>query len=378
MNKNGTLRIGIDGRVLQDAQRSGIPSYAYHIVHEIINNDSLNHYVIFFNSFRRIDYTILKFNQKNVEIKIYHFPNKILEWVWKIFPFPKIDRILNLDVFFSPHFLNIPLSKKVKKIVTIHDLSFEKNKKYFSLKKNLWHWQMNPRRVCKYYDKIIAVSESTKNDLENIYGIKKEKIKVIYNGASFEKEINEHLTNEVFLKYGVQKDKYILFISTLEPRKNIEGIIDAYSLIQKNSDMKLVIAGKKGWAYKKIFKKINKNDLYSKISFTGFINDKEKQILYSNAKCFIYPSFYEGFGIPVLEAKHHFLPTVTSFTSSLPEIVKNSAILVNPHSIYDIAQSIQFIKSNLQLSFILKKKMALIAKNEWDHSGKETLNYILN
>ena len=223
----GPRRIGIDGRVLQDPKPSGISQYAYNIIKEFSNIDKGNQYIIFYNSFRNIEGVVPVFGD-NFQSKTYHFPNKILEWLWKIIPYPKIDKILNVDIFFSPHFINIPLTKKVSKTVTIHDLSFIKNKNYFSWRKNLWHWQMSPRRMCKSFDKIIAVSDSTKHDLSLIYKIDGMKIKTIYNGARKIFDLFPDEKKEVgFLKsLGVEKKKYILFLATLEPRKNITGLLE--------------------------------------------------------------------------------------------------------------------------------------------------------
>lgn len=378
-NNNVPLRIGIDGRVLQDPQPSGIPSYAKNIIENFLKIDKKNKYIIFYNSFRNIKGEIPKF-EGDIEEKIFRYPNKFLEWFWKIIPYPKIDKILNVDIFFSPHFINIPLSNKVKKVVTVHDLSFIKNKKYFSLRKNIWHWQMNPQKACSNFDKIIAVSENTKNDIVNTYKIKKEKIKVIYNGSrpiyddiDFEKEKN-------FLKkFGLEKNKYLLFLATLEPRKNICGLIDAYAKIYKKSeDFKLVIAGKKGWLFKNIFEKVLKHNLNDKIIFTDFINEEEKHLLYKNAFCFVFPSFCEGFGLPLAEAKNYQLPIITSATSSIPEIAKDGAILVNPHNTEELAVAIIKTIQNQNLRNAFKNKLINSHRFSWETSAYETLQYILS
>jgi len=373
------LRIGIDGRVLQDLQPSGIPNYAKNIITEILKIDKINRYIIFYNSFREIEKEIPKFDG-NVEEKIFHYPNKFLEWFWKIIPYPKIDQVLKLDIFFSPHFINIPLSEKVKKIVTIHDLSFIKNKSYFSFQKNLWHWQMNPQNACRNFDKIIAVSESTKNDIIDFYKIKDEKIKVIYNGskkiigfATSEKE-KEFLSN-----YKIERKKYILFLATLEPRKNIEGILDAFAKIScGNPDYKLVIAGKKGWLFNNIFKKALSYQLDDKIVFTDFVDEEQKHILFKNAVLFIFPSFCEGFGIPLAEAINYKLPIITSNISSMPEIAKDSALLVNPHNIGDLAAAISNILRNQNLKNILESKSLKGFSLDWRSSAYQTLEFLLS
>jgi glycosyltransferase involved in cell wall biosynthesis len=373
------LRIGIDGRVLQDLQPSGIPNYAKNIITEMLKIDNINQYIIFYNSFRKIDNRIPRFNG-NVEERFFHYPNKFLEWFWKIISYPKVDQLLKLDAFFSPHFINIPLSKKVNKIVTIHDLSFIKNKKYFSFKKNIWHWQMNPRGACKSFDKIVAVSESTKKDIVNFYNINEKKIKVIYNGSKKIIDlISPEIQREFLFNHKIEKGKYILFLATLEPRKNIEGILDAFAKINTNNpDYKLVIAGKKGWLFNNIFKKTLNYKINDRIVFTDFVDEEQKHILFKNASIFIFPSFCEGFGIPLVEAMNYRLPIITSNTSSMPEIVKDVAILINPHNTEDLSIAISNILKNQNLTNILKTKCLKSHSLNWKDSAYQTLEYILS
>jgi glycosyltransferase involved in cell wall biosynthesis len=381
MNKeNKILRIGIDARVLQDSKPSGIPAYAFNVIREIIKANPNNKYIIFYNSFRKIEKDLPQFEGDNVEIKIYHWPNKFLEWFWKIVPYPKIDKVLNVDIFFSPHFINIPLSKNVTKTVTIHDLSFIKNKKYFPWKKNIWHWQMNPKMACKKFDKIITVSDATKKDIINLYGIDKNKVVTIHNGTNKIYDFCDSNDADIILKkFGLENKKYFLFLATLEPRKNVEGIIDAYALINKEVPQhNLVIAGKKGWLFKNIFKKVKKYGLQEKITFTDFISEEEKHVLFKNSEAFFFPSFCEGFGLPIIEAKNYSTPIITSCVSSMPEIIKDAAILINPHNVSDLSKAILKVSRNNQLRYILKSKMINIKDTAWANCASQTLNYLLS
>lgn len=376
---NKALRIGIDGRVLQDTKPSGIPLYALNVIREMVKIDTSNQYVIFYNSFRRMENNIPRF-EGNVEVKVFHWPNKFLEWFWKVVPYPKVDRLLEVDIFFSPHFINIPLNKKTRKVVTIHDLSFIKNKRYFSLRKNLWHWQMNPKTACRNFDQIIAVSQSTKSDIVGLYKIDEKKIRVIHNG---ERKIIDFYDQEkiqgVLDKYKIQSQRYLLFVATLEPRKNIEGVIDAFALASSEiPEYRLVVAGKKGWLFKNIFAKVRKYGLEDRVVFTDFINEEEKHILFKEAHLFLFPSFCEGFGLPVIEAKNYSIPTITSSVSSMPEIIKDAAILVNPHNTNDLARAIVKLTKSHFLRSVFKSKMKGVPENSWRECALQTLDILLS
>jgi len=357
--KKDILRIGIDGRVMQDKNPSGIPLYAINTIREILKLDHKNEYIIFFNSLRNLQANIPDLKADNLEIKFFRFPNKLIEWAWTIFPYPKIDKLLKTDIFFSPHFLKIPLSKEVRKIVTIHDLSFEKDKRYFSFRKNLWHWQMNPKKICQNVDKIVSVSESTKYDLQKIYHLDQSKIKVIHNGSfdittDFLEEQKEY---EILKKFGVSKSKYILSVATIEPRKNIDGLINSFAMIEKDfPEHKLLVAGKKGWLFENIIAKAKKYNLNNRIIFSDYVTEEEKTILIKNCSVFVLPSFYEGFGLPLLEASNQNKPVITSANSSIPEIVKDTGIIINPHFVSDITHSINEILGDDVLANYFRQK----------------------
>lgn len=374
------LRIGIDCRVLQQTNYSGIPSYAYNIINGITSIDQENKYVLFFNFFKNIRNVLPDFDKReNVEYRIYRFPNNLFEASWRFLSFPKIDKLLGVDIFFSPHIHSIPLSKKTKKILTAHDLSFLKNKNYFNHKSNLWHWFMNPKKMCRSYDKIIAVSESTRNDLVNIYKVPRERVTVIHNGvASNTPKIQEINEQDILKKFGVERGSYYLFISTLEPRKNIEGIIEAVKILGDRLDRKILFAGKKGWKYKEIFKKAASKDIKDKTSFIGFISEEEKSALLANSFGFIFPSYFEGFGIPIIEAVKNKLPIVTSFNSAIPEIIKSGGIMVNPHFVNEISSAIYGLEKSSALRSKIIEKSSEGSFSTWEESARKTLDCILN
>ena len=383
--------IGIDIRMLARGTKTGVEEYTINLLTNMLSLDKNIKFKLFYNGYKKVElnYDWLKF--PNVELKQYKIPNRFLDISSHFFNYPKIDSLLKeVDVFFSPHIFLSSVSKKCKTITTFHDLSFEKYPKFYSANKNYWHFSMNPKKQARKADKIIAVSKSTKSDLIEIYRINPDKIKVIYSGINQKSKIKNQKSKilEVQKKYNLPK-KYILYLGTLEPRKNIIGLIKAFELLKKkklsshfsqngSSNIKLVIAGSKGWLYKNIFKMVENSPVKKDIIFTGFIDDEDKPILYSQAELFVYPSFYEGFGFPPLEAMALGTPVVTSNFSSLPEAVGNAAIMINPHNLDELYKAMETVLSNNKLKNILVARGLEHAKKfSWQKCARETLDFIL-
>ncbi|MFC1613509.1 glycosyltransferase family 4 protein [Patescibacteria group bacterium] len=389
-----------------------------------------------------------------------------------------------MDIFFSPNFLFSAFSKKCKKVLTVHDLSFEVCPQFFSLKARLWHKFVRTKKMCREADVIIAVSESTKRDIINVYGIEAEKIKVIYSGICLERKNQKttscemayglltdlpvcesiKLTNSITYKNNLSsrftdnslkdveiggieppkrglidsrgkpaiptshllyqkkisktrlvKKKYILYLGNVEKRKNIIGIIDAYNLLvqkYKIVDYDLIIAGKQGYGhrFRKRFLHFGRNDndfgpsnsagrrndkrtppypplgkggsesanlklsKGGKVKFVGYVDENKRSELYKNASLFVYPSFYEGFGFPPLEAMANGCPVITSNVSSLPESVGDSGLLVDPYNVADIAMAMSQILTDSELRLSLIKKGFERVKNfSWENTARETL-----
>ena len=371
--------IGIDIRMLARGTRSGIEEYTINLLSNMLKLDSNIQYKLFYNGYKKVDlkYDFLKL--LNVELKEFKIPNRLLDFSFQYFSYPKVDKLLGgVDVFFSPHIFSAPVSKNCKTVTTFHDLSFANHKEFYSLGKNYWHFSMNPKKKARKSDKIIAVSNSTKNDLMKIYKIDFEKIKVVYSGINKE-QTAENNESEVRKKYNLS-EKYILYLGTIDPRKNIVSILKAseilkYSITDKS--LKLIIAGSKGWLYKNVFE-VAENSKYKKdIIFAGFIDDEDKTTLYRLAEIFVYPSFYEGFGFPPLEAMQNKTPVITSNLSSLSEAVGDAAIMVNPYNIDELARAMENLLSDENLkNNLIEKGIQRTKKFSWQKCAEETLDVL--
>jgi len=374
-----------------EKQYSGVSEYTLNLLTEIFLQDRENQYKLFYNSGHDISARLPRFDFPNVEIVATRYPNKIFNNIFQlIFHWPKIDQRLGVDLFFVPNIGFISLSSKgqaqgtapTKKIITIHDLSFLRYQEFFSWKRRLWHRLINVKKIINNYDRIVSVSENTKRDLLELCGVPSEKIKVIYSGINSDYRViskTENLSrfSEVQKKYALP-EKFILFLGTIEPRKNIAGLIRAYNQFRKSnpdlSDYKLVLAGGKGWKVVKIIQEYEQSDFLDDIIWLDYVDSKDKVYLYNLAALFVYPSFYEGFGFPPLEAMACGVPVVTSNCSSLPEVVGEAGIMIAPSNPAEIAVAIQEVLTNQAYrDELVQRGFKQIRKFSWKNCAEEYL-----
>ena len=381
------MKIGIDISTLTDAYFSGVSEYSYNLIQKIIEKDRKNEYILYFNSFAPKNLKIKFFEYQNVKIVQTRYPNKFFNYVMQnLFKHPCIDKILGkVDLFFSPHLNFYNYTRAPKKIITIHDLSFIRYPEFFSLRKNLWHKMINIKKTLRKYDKIIAVSNNTKKDLMELFSIPESKIQVIYSGIEDNlqkisgQELNLIKNNYKFKqKYNLPK-KFILYLGTIEPRKNIENTIKAFEIFFKKnsgaSGWKLVIAGASGWKNKNIFKIWKNSPQKNNIKFIGYVDKNDKKYLYNLASLFIFSSYYEGFGFPPLEALSCECPVITANNSSLSEIIGNCSISINPYDIFSITRAIELHCLNKVDNNILGGKFTNIKKKySWDKCAEKYLS----
>ena len=370
------MKIGIDTRVLAKGTRTGVEEYTINLLSNLLTLPAKNNYQLFYNAYQKVNLNYNWTSLPNVKLNDFRIPNRFFFISSRYFNQPKIDKLLGgLDVYFNPHFFVAPVSQKCKKVIVFHDLSFEHHPEFFSWRKRIWQkFLMDAKKEAQKADKIIAVSESTKSDLINFYKIEPNKIKVIYSGVGEQfKQINN---NNIREKYNLPK-KFILYFGTIEPRKNIIGLIKAFELL-KDKDCQLVIAGAKGWLYQDIFKVASKSKKRKNIIFTGFVEESDKPYLYNLSELFVYPSFFEGFGFPPLEAMACGIPTIVSTNSSLPEVVGKAALMVDATNIDELAWSIEIALSNKELRKRLIKDGLIQAKKfSWQKCAQETLSVLI-
>ncbi|OGH43498.1 MAG: hypothetical protein A3I49_00315 [Candidatus Levybacteria bacterium RIFCSPLOWO2_02_FULL_37_11] len=277
----------------------------------------------------------------------------------------------NLDVFFSPtHYL--PLFSVVPSVVSIFDLSYLKYPELFK-KKDLYQLKIWGRYSIKRAKAVITISESSKNAIIEEYKLASDKVHVVYPGIK--ELINNREINMTDLqkKYGIKKN-FILFVGTIQPRKNIARMVEAISQIP---ELELIVVGKKGWQYEGILDSPRKFGVENRVKFLEFVPDEELSELYKNAICFVLPSLYEGFGLPILEAMKYGCPVVTSNTSSLPEAGGDAALYFDPEDSSDIAEKIKKLLSDDKFrEDMIEKGYKQAKKFSWEKAAKETLHVL--
>lgn len=275
--------------------------------------------------------------------------------IWENFFLANLVKKHGIDLLHASGF-TLPLNLKCKTVITIFDMTFFSMPQVHQKRKVAYFSKMIPLAINKA-DKIIAISNQTKNDIVSTLKVHEDKIEVIYIGVNDKfKPINDKVIIENTLDKYHLPEKYILFVGTIEPRKNLINLIHAFNKLKTAGiEHKLVIAGKLGWNYKAVFAAISQLAVNNDIIFTDYILDKDMPLIYNGASVFVYPSLYEGFGIPVIEAMACGIPVITSNVSSLPEVAGKAAILVDPNNADEIASSIAKVINNP----FLAQKMSL-------------------
>jgi len=360
------MLIGVDARPLCN-QLSGIGRYTFEILSRMIASD---HSWIFY-AHKPIE--IGNWDYPNIKVKSHNFSHNISRMVWAQTALPLMANSDCLDIFWSPaHRLPTLLNNNIAKVVTIHDLVWKHSGETMRPVSRFLDSIFMPIAVSAA-DKVIVVSNHTARDLIAEVDSAKSKISTIHLGYS---SLFSQSSNLYSLPSQLSGVEFILFVGTLEPRKNLHRILEAFSRIS-DSDLglvKLVIVGGKGWGGVDVGKLASEYNIEDKVIVLGYVDDQVLKLLYRSALFLLMPSLYEGFGLPLVEALSVGTPVVTSNCSSMPEVVGDAAILVDPYSVDSIKTGIQTMLSNptlrVKLSEIGLKQSALFS---WDKAADLTL-----
>jgi len=367
------VNIAVDLRSLSSGAISGVENYCLNLLEHLLPMDKNNRYILFYNAFG--DNPLADFHFVNSKVRRSRLPNKFLNVALKMKLLPLEKLAGDFDLLFLPNLNQFHIRAGKKLAITVHDLSPIVTPQFYDAKRRIWHKFLNYRKSFERADVLLATSEYTKTDLVRIFNIDPKKIVVAQPAVDlkvFNPDIPEKDLREVRNVYGLP-GKFVLFLNTIEPRKNLAGLIKAFERI--HSDAHLVIAGRLGWKYRKDFKLIQHSKKSGKIKYIGYIQEEHKPALIKLASALAYPSFYEGFGFQPLEAMAVGTPVVASSVTSLPELVGQSGLLVNPYNSDELARGLDAVLENSDISEnLIKKGLARAQTITWEATAGIILN----
>jgi len=316
-------------------------------------------------------------NFSNYVVKACYFP---FAWMQTIFAW-KLFRTRPEKLFLPIQAAPIFIPEGTEVTATIHDLAFKRYPETFP-KKHLFKLNFLLDVVVRRADKLIAVSESTKNDLLEFFPeLPPERIRVIHHGFDSEFFGTKISTEEIRLllaTYCLLPGQYVLYVGALQPRKNLVRLIEAFNIVKQTApEMKLVLAGERAWLSDEIFETREKSPYKEDIIMTGAVSFENLRVLYQGARLFVFPSLYEGFGLPILEAFASHVPVLTASNSSLIEVGGKAVLYCDASSVEDIAEKLACLWSEEELQKeLIQKGETQLQKFSWDKCAKETLEYI--
>ncbi len=362
------MRVGIDAR-LSYHQRAGISRYTKHLIEELAQLDRETSYTVFQHRKQREPLT----NAPNFHRRTLFTP------VHTRIEQPMLAAELSfhsLDLLHSTDFIP-PFHSNVPSVITVHDLAFLRWPHFLTESHAAYYSQID--RAVRHARHIVVPSESTKNDVVRQLGASPKKISVIHEAAAphYAPLSQEKCLAAMQRKYGVP-EKYIFFVSTIEPRKNTGGLLEAFHHLRKHysvEDTGLVLAGKPGWLYEEVYRKVEQLDLGQSTFFLGRVPDEDLHQLFVGARCHAHPAYYEGFGLSPLEAMACGTPTIVSNTSSMPEVVGDAALIVDPSDWEEIAVAMHRLLTEDELHKELSQKgLQRASVFSWGRAASETLD----
>lgn len=367
------MKIAIDLRSLSSGSVSGVENYITGLLDHMLPLDKKNQYQLFYNSFYNFGGSsqLPDFHFINSTIKKTRVPNKLLNAALKLH-LTNLEKFTgDVDCLFMPNLNQFNIKPKTKLAITVHDLSPVVTPEFYDVKRRLWHKFLNYKKSFERANIIFAVSEYTKYDLQRLFKVPAEKIKVIYPGISLNQEITDGALKEMRNTYNLPGN-FLLFLSTVEPRKNLGNLIKAFELLE--TDAHLVVAGRQGWKYGPIFKALKYSPKSGKIKYMGYVPEQDKAKLIKLARAVVYPSFYEGFGFVPVEAMSLGVPVVASAVTSLPEVLGDAALLVNPYNVAEMKKALDQVLDNESLrKMLIEKGLEKAKQYNWQKTAEQIL-----
>jgi glycosyltransferase involved in cell wall biosynthesis len=367
--------IGIDASRAFFKKRTGIEEYSFQVIKHLRNKLKDAEVVLYLRPESLSPEKCGLKLPKNWKVKVIRWPR-----LWTQVGL-SLELLLHpVDTLFVPAHI-VPCCHVKKSVVVAHGLEYEFIPEAYSRWDKLYmRWSI--RKSCRKAKRVIAVSENTKNDLARLYGVSKRKIDVIYEGYEREEIGPKKVSGKISARFKVRNSKFLLFIGRIEFRKNTLGIIKSFEILKKKYKIphKLVLTGGLGHGYEDIVKKADASEYKNDIVLTGYVDNGDKWKLLKNADVFLFPTFYEGFGLPILEAQSLGVPIVVSDNSSVPEVVGRymRPLLMDPNNYEKIANFTYKIISDKELRNNIKKAgYENIKRFSWDLCAEKIAKILL-
>ncbi len=377
VTKNTRYKIAIDGHVLLQREKTGVGQTAQHLIDELVKNGDLDIQINFVDLFGyRCRRLIKHYRRQGCRIKMcWWLPYSVYADVFEKYKIPYyflFGKGNDITLFFE---YQVPYGVGTKVADYVYDVNYKVYPETVDESALKWLNENLPV-YCERSDMIITISEFSKKEIGKYLGIDGRKIYVVPCGVDCERYSREACVNQIHAvrkKYGIEED-YILYMGTLEPRKNIAVLIEAYHILaEKREELpKLVIAGKKGWMYEQLFQMVSELGLNDQVLFAGYIEESDSAALMSGAKLFVFPSLYEGFGIPPLEAMACGIPVIISDAEALLETVGENAVIFQSGDVIDLSEKINWLIEEEEIRTKMShagRKWA--KKNTWNKAGEE-------
>lgn len=365
------MKISIDGRAAKWYRGTGIGTYTHQLISHLNSVDCNNDYLIFLPDGSSL-------NNLNSNFKVEKVKPSLKDTFWDEVSVPNILDDSNIEIYHVPQ-NGVGLSENINciKTITLHDIIPLRMPETVS-DRYLRIFNNELPKLLSNCEGIITVSEFSKEDIAKEFNFPKSKIYVTHLAAEdIYRPLNKNkCKNVINNKYSISND-FILYVGGFSPRKNILGLIEAFSLLPQNTrkNKKLVITGKKGFSYDRYRNKAETLHVLEDVIFTDFIPLEDLPLFYNAAEVLVYPSFYEGFGLPPLEAMACGTPVITSNITSLPEVCYDSALLIDPYNVYELSNAIEKLINDSTLMADMRERSLLRSSNfSWKNTAFKTID----
>ena len=381
-------RIGID-YTSAARQQAGIGRYTRELVTTLLRMESAHQYVVFAatggldgtrwaSETERLRTASAGQPAASIRFRTLPISDDWMARLWQRLCLPAPVEMVTggVDIFYSPDFVLPPTYRKTRTLLTIHDLSFRYFPEAFVPSLRQYLERVVPRSIARS-DLVLADSAHTQSDIIALFGAAPDKIRVLHGGVDprFQPDPEPGERERLQSHYGIGVRPYVLSVGTLQPRKNYVRLIKAFAQVETSrlADPQLLIAGGQGWLYEDIFAEAAR--YRDQVRILGFVDDADLPALYRNAALFVFPSLYEGFGFPVLEAMACGVPTISSNASSLPEVAGDAALLVDPLNVDALAEAMTCVLENADLSTgMISRGLVQAAQFTWERGARQLLN----